>query len=165
LSLTKTRLTASGDYGTGTLVAYPYARYMADSYYTIYQSSETTVVKTLYPTTAGPYRLFNRDYLNGFDLSYGKLHSAAYAPVGPVMRLWQGGVIKATVSTDGATVQTSPACSFNGGAAVCDKWFVGTLNSAGVFTPVNTIGDGVNGAVLPYGGANVRAGIAAVPQP
>jgi hypothetical protein len=162
LSLTKTRLAASGDYGTGTLVAYPYARYMADSYFTVYESSETTAVKTLYPTTAGPYRLFNRDYLNGFDVSYGKLYpSSSYSPVGPVMRLWQSGVIKTTVSADSAAVQTAPVCSFNGGPAVCDKWFVGTINSAGVFTPVNTIGDGVNGAVLPYGGANLKAGTSA----
>jgi subtilisin family serine protease len=164
-SLSKTRITSSGDFGAGTLVAYPFARYMADSYYTYYGSHETTVVKTLYPTTAGPYRLFNRDYTSGFDLTYGKLYSYGYSPMGPVTRLWQGGVIKATVSADTATVQTSPACSFDGGPAVCDKWFVGTLNSAGVFTPVNTIGDGVNGAVLPYGGANVRAGIAAAPMP
>jgi thermitase len=162
LSLGKTRLTASGDYGTGTLVAYPYARYMADSVYTYYQSSETTVVKTLYPTTVGPYRLFNRDYRSGYDVSYGKVHpTSTYSPVGPVMRLWQSGVIKATVSADTAAVQTAPLCAFNGGPALCDKWFVGTLNSAGVFTPVNTIGDGVNGAVVPYGGANLRAGTSA----
>jgi thermitase len=158
----KTRLTSSGDYGTGTLVAYPFARYMADSYYTDYGSHETTVVKTLYPTTAGPYRLFNRDYTGGFDLTYAQVNNwFSHSPVGPVMRLWQSGVIKATVSADTAAIQSSPACSFDGGAAVCDKWFVGTLDSAGAFTPVNTIGDGVNGAVVPYGGANLRAGTSA----
>jgi subtilisin family serine protease len=162
----KTRLASSGEFGSGTLAAHPYARYVADSHYTYYGSHEATAVRALYPTTAGPYRLFNRDYSSGDDLSYGLRHgSYGYSPVGPVTRLWQGGAIKATVSADTAAVQTWPPCTFNGGTAVCDKWYVGDLDSAGVFTPVNTIGDGVNGAVLPYGGANLKAGIAAAPKP
>jgi len=86
--------------------------------------------------------------------------------VGPVTRLWKGGVIKATVSVDWADVQTSPPCMYHvvGGTAACDKWHVGNLSSAGVFTPVNIIGDGVNDAVVPYGGANLRGGIAAAPM-
>jgi subtilisin family serine protease len=165
--LDKTRLTASGDYGTGTLVAYPFARYMADSYYTLRGRHEATAVKALYPTTAGPYRLFNRDYSSGRDLTFATHFPHVLEGYSPVVatRLWQSGVIKATVSADSAAIQTTPACTFDGGAAVCDKWLVGTLNSAGVFTPVNTVGDGVNGAVVPYGGANLKAGIAAAPKP
>ena len=73
------------------------------------------------------------------------------------MRLWQRGVIKATVSADDAIVQSSPVCSFFSGGTV------GNLSSAGVFTPVNEIGDGVAGAAVPYGGANIKAGIATTP--
>jgi hypothetical protein len=162
------RLTSSGGYGTGSLVGYPFARQMASSGSTRLGNHEATAVKALYPTTTGPYRLFNRDYRNGWDLSYGKFTADDYdySPVGPVTRLWKGGVIKATVSVDWADVQTSPPCMYHvvGGTAACDKWHVGNLSSAGVFTPVNIIGDGVNDAVVPYGGANLRGGIAAAPM-
>ncbi len=166
----KTTITSlpPAQFGTGTLgggfpSCYPCARYMADSYFTGLQGVETTAAKSLYPTTMGPYRLFNRDYTSGLDLTEGYFYWYYYDhdPVGPTMRLWQGGVIKATVSADYATLQSSPACTFDGGAAVCDKWYVGNLSSTGVFTPVNEIGDGVFGAVVPYGGANLKAGIAA----
>jgi subtilisin family serine protease len=169
LGAPKTRLTSTGDYGVGTLGAYPYARYMADSYFTSYMGVDTTAVKGLYSTATGPYRLIDRDYASGYDLSYGMRYGSSYPwyPVGPVMRMWQSGVIKKVVTAETATLQSSPVCSFvSGGTATCDKWYVGDLSSTGVFTPRNIIGDGTSatGFVVPYGGAAERVGIARTPR-
>ena len=146
-----------GDPGfSGSLIAYPWARFMRDGGTTDGLGTETTSIRKLLKTSVagGDYRLFITDYLDG------TLFEAPDAF--PVVRLWRSGFVRATVRFDPPSVTgttTIPgACVSAGGATPCDWWNVGSLTSTGVFTRINALGD--NGA-LPYsaGGGSTFVGV------
>ena len=77
----------------GTLTEYPWARWIRDgSPWLDAQGTETTAIKKLLKTTAGnEYRLMVTDNLDGRFESQRR---------SPVVRLWKGGVLRATVRFD-----------------------------------------------------------------
>jgi subtilisin family serine protease len=143
-----------GDPGpTGSLLAYPWARWMRDGGPTDGLGTETTSIRKLLPTTFGPYELLMWDYTTATGDS-----GFAQPDAFPVVRLWRSGVVKATVRFETAAID--PACEppLGAGATHCDFWRVGTLTSAGVFSPVNVVGDA---SLQPYasGGGGTTVGV------
>jgi subtilisin family serine protease len=124
-----------GDAGpTGSLTAYPFARWMRDGGQMDGLGSETTTIRTLLKTAAGnEYRLFLTDYSEG-ELF---LEPDAF----PVVRLWKGGAVKNTIRFDPDVTVIDPACVPAGGVLPCDWWDVGRLRNTGIFEPVNALGD------------------------
>lgn len=136
----------------GTLSGAPYTRYLHSSRDDSRPLETTSSRPPLYSTTLHPYRLFLRDFDSG-----NSLRDAVNGR--PILRLWQSGIVRSRVDFGGGTaVQSSPACSFDGGAADCSLWFAGSLTASGVFTPINFLGDGVNGAVIPFGASTAPIG-------
>jgi thermitase len=146
--------------GTGTLSAAPFSRWMFDSYWSDQPFETTSSKPPLYSTVTQPYRLFVVDFNEGADLS-------DYTVGWPIARLWRGGFIKNTVAFGhGTGIQGGPnpadpsgtTCTLNGGSADCHIWHVGNMLSNGVLTPTNQLGDGVDAAVIPFGGSMLRVG-------
>jgi len=124
----------------GSLQVYPFARWVRDGGLLDFVGAETTKIKKLLPTQTGnQYQLFLTNYQwAAFDAD-----DAGAPTAGPVVRLWRGGLPKATVRfgarTDIMDCTTDPLA--------CDWWNVGSLSSAGVFTVINELGDWT---ALPY---------------
>jgi hypothetical protein len=131
--------------GVGSIEAPPWVNY-AYSRSGTGRSVQTTFIKApLYSTEREPYRIYLKEFNQGADLN---------DPVRgwPTMRIWIGGIVKREVRFGNDTlVQTSPACSVEGGTADCSIWHVGDLLSGSTFTfnPKNELGDGVNSAYVP----------------
>ncbi len=125
----------------GSLVGDPFARFLRDgSPLQDAQGTETTSIKKFLKTAAGnEYRLFVEDAAL-FD-GTGFLASDAL----PVIRVWKGGALKATVrfapGLGTGNTNVDPACLAAGGTEVCNWWNVGSMTSTGVFTPINALGD------------------------
>ena len=139
----------------GSLTGDPWARYLRDGSPILdAQGTETTAIKKLLKTTAGnEYRLMVTDNLEGFENGDGF----------PVVRVWKGGALRATVryAPGAGTGNTfvDPVCL----SSPCEWWSVGSMNSKGVFTPINALGDS---SYQPYGASGGGAGpAAAAPRP
>jgi thermitase len=123
----------------GSFQVYPYARWVRDGGLLDGVGAETTRIKRLLPTQAGNEYQF---LLTNLGLAPFDADDPAAPGAGPVVRLWRGGLPKATVRFAARTDVidcTDPL--------VCDWWHVGSLSRAGVFTPINQLGD-LN--LLPY---------------
>jgi subtilisin family serine protease len=124
-----------GDPGpTGSLQVYPFARWMRDGGGSDVDGlgSETTNIRRLLPTQMGnEYHLLLTDYSEG-ELF---LEPDAF----PVVRLWKGGLVKATVRFDPAVTAIDPDCVPAGGVSPCEWWDVGRLRSTGVFERANLL--------------------------
>lgn len=137
----------SGDCGpagqTGTLLAYPFARWFRDGGVTDGLGTESTGIRSpLLSTKAG-----GGDYVYAVnDFAFGDGTGFGVPDANPVVRLWRRGIIRATVRfSDRTPVGT---CIPDGGATPCDWWNVGTLTGGGLFTAVNALGD--RSTVIPY---------------
>jgi thermitase len=131
--------------GAGSTAAPPWVNYAYSRSGTGRNVQTTVIKKPLYSTEREPYRIFLKEFNQGADLN---------DPVRgwPTMRIWIGGIVKREVRFGHDTlVQTSPACSIEGGTEDCSVWHVGDLLSASTFTfnPKNELGDGVNSAYVP----------------
>jgi thermitase len=123
----------------GSLQMYPFARFARDGGLLDGVGAETTRIKRLLPTQAGNQYQF---FLTNLGLAAFDADDAGAPAAGPVVRLWRGGVPKATVRFGARTDVidcTDPL--------VCDWWHVGSLSSSGAFTATNQLGD-LN--LLPY---------------
>jgi hypothetical protein len=138
-----------GTAGTiGTLMAYPFARWFRDGGPTDGLGTEATGIRPPLLTTAnGFYNYAVQDPVVGDGTAF------AADDANPVARLWKGGVVKKVVRfadhTD-APLQPAFHCIVDAGPGgdSCPWWQVGHMNSAGVFTVDNYVGD--DATILPY---------------
>jgi thermitase len=142
----------SGDCGdagpTGTLLAYPWARWFRDGGTTDGLGTEATGIRKLLSTTVDPYHYAVQDPILSDGTAFTEPDS------NPVVRLWKSGVVKKVIRYADHTPDGT--CIGEGGMSPCDWWSVGTLTSAGALTVDNRIGDG--STVIPYrvGGGPTR---------
>jgi thermitase len=142
---------SGGPGSTGSLLAYPFARWFRDGGPTDGLGTEAHTARSPLQSTAnGNYVFAVNDAQNGDGTGF------LEADADPIVRLWKGGVVKTVVRFASRTL--NPLCTADGGPPLgsCDFWKVGEMTSAGVFSSANMLDDGA--VVIPYrvGGGGTR---------
>jgi hypothetical protein len=148
--------------GLGSLARSPFSRVMYDSSMGV--QMETIVIKPpFYPTTRFPYWVFLTDHNAGIDMN---------DPVKgrPTVRMWVSGNATRRLFYDDVVLYQHPPnpndnCTVDPevpGTAACYLWKPLYIPSNAIAGRDGTLGDGVNGAVLPF--TTGPSGVSVPPQ-